>query len=299
MFRNFSEIREAARRNRGARVAVPMGHDEASVEALKMAVEEGIATAIVFSPSAAVAETLSRLAAPLPPEIEFVDVDSEETAALEAVRNVSSGESTILMKGMLKTSVFQKAILDKGKGLRTGKVLSHVAVVHAPRQNRLIAISDGGMIIRPGAEEIVEIAENAAWVMAALGCTEPLVALLAAVEVENEKMPETVLFAEVARRGIPGLQVQGPLAVDGAIDPEAAAIKHIQGPVAGRANILIAPDIACGNIFAKAFMYMMDTEVGGMIAGAAAPVVMLSRSDSAGTKLNSLALGVVTGGGNG
>jgi phosphate butyryltransferase len=299
LFRNFSEIREAARLNRGARVAVPMGHDEASVEALKMAVEEGLATAIVFSPSAAVAETLSRLAAPLPPEIEFVDVDSEETAALEAVRNVSSGESTILMKGMLKTSVFQKAILDKEKGLRTGKVLSHVAVVHAPRQNRLIAISDGGMIIRPGAEEIVEIAENAAWVMAALGCKEPLVALLAAVEVENEKMPETILFAEVARRGIPGLQVQGPLAVDGAIDPEAAAIKHIQGPVAGRANILIAPDIACGNIFAKAFMYMMDTEVGGMIAGAAAPVVMLSRSDSAGTKLNSLALGVVTGGGNG
>jgi phosphate butyryltransferase len=299
LFRNFSEIREAARRNRGARVAVPMGHDEASLEALKMAVEEGLATAIVFSPSAAVAETLSRLAAPLPPEIEFVDVDSEETAALEAVRNVSSGESTILMKGMLKTSVFQKAILDKEKGLRTGKVLSHVAVVHAPRQNRLIAISDGGMIIRPGAEELVEIAENAAWVMAALGCKEPLVALLAAVEVENEKMPETILFAEVARRGIPGLQVQGPLAVDGAIDPEAAAIKHIQGPVAGRANILIAPDIACGNIFAKAFMYMMDTEVGGMIAGAAAPVVMLSRSDSAGTKLNSLALGVVTGGGNG
>jgi phosphate butyryltransferase len=299
LFRNFSEIREAARRNRGARVAVPMGHDEASLEALKMAVEEGLATAIVFSPSAAVAETLSRLAAPLPPEIEFVDVDSEEAAALEAVRNVSSGESTILMKGMLKTSVFQKAILDKEKGLRIGKVLSHVAVVHAPRQNRLIAISDGGMIIRPGAEEIVEIAENAALVMAALGCKEPLVALLAAVEVENEKMPETVLFAEVARRGIPGLQVQGPLAVDGAIDPEAAAIKHIQGPVAGRANILIAPDIACGNIFAKAFMYMMDTEVGGMIAGAAAPVVMLSRSDSAGTKLNSLALGVVTGGGNG
>jgi phosphotransacetylase len=90
--------------------------------------------------------------------------------------------------------------------------------------------------------------------------------------------------------------VQGPLAVDGAIDPEAAAIKHITGQVAGRANILITPDIACGNIFAKAFMYMTDTEVGGIIAGAAAPVVMLSRSDAAKTKLNSLALGVVTGG---
>lgn len=299
MFKSFPEIREAARRNRGARVAVPMGQDEASLEALKMAAEEGIATSVVFAPSGAVAETLARLGSPLPPDIEFVNAGTEEEAALEAVRSVRSGESTMLMKGMLKTSVFQKAILDKESGLRTGKVLSHVAVVHAPKQDRLIAITDGGMVIRPNAEELAQIAENAAWVMGKLGCAEPLVALLAAVEVENEKMPETILFAQVARQGIPGLQVQGPLAVDGAIDPEAAAIKHITGPVAGKANILVTPDIACGNIFAKAFMYMTDTEVGGLIAGAAAPVVMLSRSDLAGTKLNSLALGVVAGGGNG
>lgn len=295
MFRNFAEIREAARRRKGARVAVPMGHDEASLEALVMAAREGIATAVLVAPEAAVRESLASIGAVLPPEVELVDAADEEAAAIEAVRLVSSGEATILMKGMLKTKVFQTAILDREKGLRTGRLLSHVAVVHAPRQDRLVAITDGGMVIRPGAEEVVQIVENAAWVMRRLGVTDPKVALLAAVEVENEKMPETILFAEVARRGIPGVQVQGPLAVDGAMDPEAAAVKHITGPVAGMADIMVTPDMSCGNIFAKAFMYMTSTQVGGLIAGASAPVVMLSRSDSAETKLNSLALGVVTG----
>ena len=112
-----------------------------------------------------------------------------------------------------------------------------------------------------------------------------------------EKMPETVMFANIAADGIPGLTIEGPVAVDGAMDPEAAAIKGMSGEVAGRANVLITPDISCGNIFAKGFMYMTNAEVGGLIAGAAAPIVMLSRSDKARTKLNSLARGVVVSGG--
>lgn len=272
-----------------------MGHDEASLEALVMAAEEDIATAVVFAPKSLVDETLARTGMKLPSSIEIVDVESEAAAAIEAVRCVSSGEATILMKGLLKTSGFLKAVLDKEVGLRTGRVLSHVAVVHAPRQDRLIAITDGGMIPRPTAEQVVQIVQNAASVMARLGCETPRAALLAAVEVEDPNLPETGLFAAIARAGIEGVEVQGPLAVDGAVDPEAAAIKRITGEVAGRANILVTPDLSCGNIFAKAFMYMTNTEVGGMIAGAAAPVVMLSRSDAARTKLNSLALGVATG----
>lgn len=295
MYRNFSEIRQAARDRKGARAAVPMGHDEASIEALFMAAEEDIASAVIFAPKALVYETLERIGRNLHPSIEVADTGSEAAAALEAVKYVSGGGATILMKGLLKTSVFLKAVLDKEHGLRTGRVLSHVAVVHAPRQDRLVAITDGGMIPRPTAEQVVQIVQNAAGVMMRLGCVTPRAALLAAVEVEDENLPETKLFAAIAREGIDGVFVQGPLAVDGAIDPEAAAIKKITGEVAGRADILVTPDLSCGNIFAKAFMYMTNTEVGGMIAGAAAPVVMLSRSDAAATKLNSLALGVVTG----
>lgn len=261
-----------------------------------MAVEEGLSTAVVLAPGAGVSASLAELRVKLPPDIQVVDCSDEETAAAEAVRMVRTGEATMLMKGLLKTSVFQKAILDRDAGLRTGRILSHVAVVHAPRQDRLVAISDGGMNIRPDEETVRQIAVNAADIMSRLGI-EPLVALLAAVEVENEKMPETVLFAKIAREGIAGVTVDGPMAVDGAMDPEAAAVKKMSGPVAGRASVLITPDISSGNIFAKGFMYMTDAEVGGLIAGAAAPVVMLSRSDRPMTKLNSLALGVVVAGG--
>ncbi len=297
LFKNFLEIRQAAKDISDARVAVPMGHDPASMKALITAVEEGLASVVVFGPMAGVNDTLSGLGMNLPSGIEIVDTEDQEKAAAEAVRMVSSGEASILMKGMLKTSVFQKAMLDKDTGLRTGRVLSHVAVVSAPVMGRLIIITDGGMNIRPESDAVVQIALNASDVIMKLGAEKPLVALLAAIETENPKMPETIRFSEVARRGIPGLEVLGPVAVDGALDPESAAVKNISGPVAGKANILITPDIACGNILAKGLMYMAGAEIGGLIMGAAAPVVMLSRSDKPITKLNSLALGVILSGG--
>ncbi len=172
-----------------------------------------------------------------------------------------------------------------------------MAVVHVPRQNRLVAITDGGMNIRPDLEQAKQIASNAGDIMVRLGAERPLIALLAAVETVSDKMPETVLWEQLAREGIQGADVIGPVAVDGAMDPAAAEIKKMTGPVAGQANVLVTPDIASGNIFAKGFMYMTDAEVGGLIAGAAAPVVMLSRSDTPRTKLNSLALCAVVAGG--
>ena len=298
MFNNFDEIRQAARGISDARVAIPMGHDASSIEALITAFEEDIATALVVGPAAGVRDTLRELGRELPGGIEVVNYEDPEEAALEAVRLVGSGEANILMKGLLKSSIFQKALLDKETGLRTGRVLSHAAVLHVPSQDRLVIISDGGMNIKPDKKAFRQIALNAADIIMKLGAEQPLVALLAAVEVPNEKMPETVMFAEIAADGIPGLTVAGPIAVDGAMDAESAAIKGIVGDVAGRANILITPDIACGNILAKGLMYMSGAELGGLIAGAAAPVVMLSRSDVPQTKLNSLALGVVVSGGD-
>ena len=298
LFGNFSEIRQAARKISDARVAIPMGHDASSMEALLTAYEEDLASAIIIGPEAGARETLKGLGKNLPEEIEIHDCEDPEIAALEAVKLVASGEASILMKGLIKTSIFQKALLDKEIGLRTGRILSHVAVVHVPRQDRLVAISDGGMNIKPDDQAIRQIAENAADVIMKLGAEKPLVALLAAIEVPNEKMPETVMFSEIAADGIKGLIVAGPVAVDGAIDPEAAALKGMSGEVAGNANVLIKKALKPGSRSAKAFMYMTNAEVGGLIAGAAAPVVMLSRSDKPATKLNSLALGVVVSGGS-
>ncbi len=160
-----------------------------------------------------------------------------------------------------------------------------------------MAITDGGMNIRPDAGQAMDIVRNAAFVIRRLGADSARVALMAAIEAVNDKMPETLLWKELAERGIPGIHMDGPMAVDGAMDPDAAAIKGMTGEVAGKANVLVTPDIASGNIFAKAFMYMTNAQVGGLVAGAAAPVVMLSRSDTPETKLNSLALGVVVSGG--
>jgi len=298
LYNNFNEIRQAARGISGARVAIPMGHDASSIEALITAFEEDIASSVIVGPASRIRETLRELSMELPGGIEIVNSEDPEEAALEAVRLVTSGEANILMKGLLKTSIFQKALLDKETGLRTDRILSHVAVLHVPSQDRLVIISDGGMNIKPDKKAIRQIALNASEVIMKLGAEKPLVALLAAVEVPNEKMPETVMFAEITADGIPGLSLAGPVAVDGAMDPDAAAIKGMIGDVAGRANVLITPDIACGNILAKGLMYMSGAELGGLIAGAAAPVVMLSRADIPRTKLNSLALGVVVSGGN-
>lgn len=297
MLANFEDIRQAARTRSGSRVAVPMGHDPASLRALIEASETGLAGSVIIGSEAEVKKSLAETGLMLPGDITVIDCEDPSDAAIQAVKLVSSGEVSILMKGLIKTSIFQKAILDKEYGLRTGRVLSHVAVVHVPRQNRLVAITDGGMNIRPDREQAKQIAANAGDIMVRLGAEKPLIAFLAAVEVVNEKMPETVLWDQIVKEGIEGAEVAGPVAIDGAMDPEAAEIKHMTGPVAGKANVLVTPDIACGNIFAKAFMYMTDAEVGGIIAGAAAPVVMLSRSDTAETKLNSLALGAVVAGG--
>lgn len=293
MLSNFSEIRKAARALTGSKVAVPMGHDVSSLKALIEASDSGLAGSIIVGSEEEVKKSLAELGRELPDDITVINCEDPTEAALKAVSLVSSGEAGILMKGLIKTSIFLKAVLDKEVGLRTGRVLCHVAVVHAPKQDRLVAITDGGMNIRPNKEEVKQIASNAADIMLRLGADRARIALLAAVEVANEKMPETVLWEQIAKEGITGADVAGPVAVDGAMDPEAAAIKKMTGPVAGRANVLITPDIACGNIFAKGFMYMTNTDVGGLIAGAGAPIVMLSRSDTASTKLNSLALGAV------
>lgn len=297
MLSNFSEIRRAARAIKGARVAVPLGHDVSSMQALLEASDSSLAGSVIVGSEEEVKKSLKELGRELPADITVIHCEDPEEAALKAVSLVSSGKATMLMKGLIKSSIFLKAVLNKEVGLRTGRVLSHVAVVHAPKQNRLVAITDGGMNIRPDKEETKQIASNAADILVKLGADRARVALLAAVEVANEKMPETIIWEEIAKEGIDGMDVAGPVAVDGAMDPEAAAIKKMTGPVAGRANVLITPDIASGNIFAKGFMYMTNTEVGGLIAGAAAPIVMLSRSDTASTKLNSLALGAVVAGG--
>jgi len=208
--------------------------------------------------------------------------------AARAVASVRSGECDMLIKGTIDTKAFMKAILDKENGLCTGRLISHIAIFEA--MGRLLLVTDGGICIQPSLEDKVEILKNAVKIAHGLGIETPNVAVLAAIEKVNSKMPETVDAEKLSRMDIPGCRIQGPLAVDNAISVDAAKMKGIEGPVAGQADILLVPSVLVGNIFAKGIMYFGHCAFGGIVAGTSKPAAFLSRSDSIPTRINTLAL---------
>jgi len=214
--------------------------------------------------------------------------------AINAVSILSKRKADVLMKGNIPTSSLLKAVLDKDGGLRTNKLLSHVAVFEIPALNRLIILTDGGMNIAPTLKEKVEIINNALEVARVLEIETPKVAILAAVETVSENMPATMeaaILTQMNKRGqIRGCLIDGPLALDGAISREAALHKGITSVVAGEADILLVPDIEAGNILGKSFSYLAQSVMAGVILGATKPIILPSRSDPAPGKLASIAL---------
>jgi len=227
--------------------------------------------------------------------IEVVNIVDNVSAAREAVRMVSSGEAHMLMKGILDTATLLRQVLDKEIGLRTGRLLCHVAVMEIPELGRLLLMTDGGMVIAPSLEEKVDMLKNAFDVARGLGITEPKAVPVTAFEQVNPKMPATVDAARLNEMALAGefgsdAMVSGPLAFDGALDMEAAKHKGITDPVAGRADILLMPYIEVGNVFYKALVRYAQIRVAGIIVGAKAPIVLVSRTDTPEAKCNSIAL---------
>ena len=215
-------------------------------------------------------------------------VFDDATAAAIAVRD---GEGDVLMKGAVSSKEFMKAVLVKEHDFRTGELISHLFVIEC--FGRLVIITDGGICIRPTLEQKTEIIRNTVPIAQRLGMAVPKVAVLAAVEKVNPKMPATVDADALSKMDWPDCQVQGPLALDLAISPAAAETKGVPGPVAGNADILLVPDIESGNIVCKTLMYFCEKATGGLVSGTKRPVTFSSRSDSADTKLNTIALGVL------
>ncbi len=208
-----------------------------------------------------------------------------------------AGEADVVMKGTLETATFMRAALDRDNGLRVGRLLTHVAVFEIPGFNRLLLISDAGIIVAPDIYQKIVIVQSAIEVAHKLGLDQPKVAILAASELVDPKIPSTVDAAnlsKMAERGqIRGGVVDGPLALDNAISEASIAIKGIQSPIAGQADILIVPSVEAGNLLAKAITYFGHGEMAGVVVGGCAPLVVTSRSDSHTTKLVSIALGVL------
>lgn len=293
---NFDQLINRVKDKETKKLAIASAEGEEIIEAVKRATEEKIISAILVGDQTRI-DILCKKKEIDPGTVEIINAPDPKLAARVTVEAVKQGKADILMKGKVDTSTLLKAVLDKENGLRTGVFLSHVAVMEVKSYPKLMLVSDGGMNIRPDINQKVEILKNAVEVAKKLGVEKPKVACLTAVEVVNPDMQETIDAAglvKMAERGdIKDVVIDGPIAFDAAIDLEAARTKGIVSLVAGDPDIFLMPDIASGNIFVKSLIYLAGAKVGGVIAGAGAPIVLLSRSDSAQTKIYSMALGAM------
>lgn len=294
--RTFAELLDAAKAKGPKRIAVAAGHTSETMLAGLDAEVAGLAEVILVGDR----DEIHRIARQEGFDIrrmEIVHQPQPREAAYEVMRLVSQGQADIAMKGKVETSDYLRAALSKELGLRTGRLFTHVAAFEIPGFDRLIFISDAGVVVAPDLEQKVQIVQNAIYVAHALGISLPRVAILAATEVVNPKVPTTLDAANLSKmadRGqIQGGLVDGPLALDNAISPESARIKGIKSEVAGYADILITPDIEAGNVLAKAITYFAEGKMAGVVVGARCPLIVASRSDTREAKLVSLALGVM------
>ncbi|MFJ5715609.1 phosphate butyryltransferase [Neobacillus sp. NPDC093127] len=277
-------------------VAVAAAEDAEVIEAVIDALDRNLARFILFGDK----EKISSLIEMKKNEwmnnnqLKIVDADSEAIAAELAVKAVFNKEANVLMKGNIPSNILLKAVLNKEYGLRTGNVLSHVALFEIPGYDQFTIVTDAAMNIAPDLEQKAQIIKNTVSLAKAIGIETPKVAPIAAVEVVNPAMQATVDAAALTmmnKRGqISGCIVDGPLGLDNAVSALAAEHKGISSEVAGRADILLVPTIEVGNVLYKSLIYFAKAKVGAVIAGAKAPIVLTSRADSAESKLYSLAL---------
>lgn len=294
MFKNFKELIDRIRDlGKVKRVVLVGSEDIEGIKALKKAKSEGIADAILVGDREKTMEIQKQLGTEFP----VIDAGTPAEASEKGVKLISSGEADILMKGLVKTAVLLKAVLNKEWGLRSGKLLSHIAAMDIPTMDKLVFVSDGGMVIKPDLQQKAAIIENAVNFMHQLGYEKPRVALITAVEVVNPDMPETIDAAVLAkmaeRKQLPSCYLDGPLGIDNALNEYAAKVKKVSGEVAGKADLLIVPDIHSGNFLGKSAVYLAGGTIAGLILGASAPIVIVSRADTENSKLASIALSVL------
>jgi phosphate butyryltransferase len=296
MIKDFEDIIKYAKERGTKTLAVAVAQDLEVLRAVDQANQLGIVKAILIGDQQKIEEIAKNNHINLE-NYEMIDEKEIIEASRKAVELVSSGKAHIVMKGLVDTAIILKAVLDKEIGLRTGNVLSHTGVFDVPNYDRLIFVTDAAMNIAPDLKTKKQIIENAVQVAHALDIVEPKIAVLCAKEKVEPKMIATVEAQELEKMNKEGnikeCLVGGPLALDNAISEEAAKHKKIIHPVAGKADILVVPNIEAGNVLYKSMVFFGKAKNAGIIVGAKAPIVLTSRADSDTTKLNSIALAVL------
>ena len=301
----FKAILERARKAgkvKRPRIAVAGAQDEVVLEVVCDARAQGLAAPLLFGDEVRIREMAKRRRIQLG-DCEIIATGSDRAAARKATEAASSGDADVLMKGVVTTGTLMKAALDSEIGIKTTGLMSHVAMIETDYFNRMLFMADGGIVIEPDLEQKVEIIRNSVAVARALGVSLPKVALISSIETVNLGMKSAVdaaIISKMADRGqITGAIVDGPLAFDNAVSPEAARLKGVGGPVAGQADIVIVSMTDVGNVMYKALTYLCPPHVrtAGVIVGGRVPMVVVSRVDTYAARLNSIAVACVLGGG--
>lgn len=290
----FNELKSCDKK---AVLSVAAAHDEEVLLAVKDACEMDIIKAILIGEEDKIRKIASEINFNLD-NVEVIDESDLKLCAEKAVKLVSSGKADYVMKGLLDTSIILKEVLNKEYGLRTDSLLSHVMIYEVPSYHKLLILTDGGMNIDPDVSQKKKIADNAIKAAKSLGIDTVKVACLAAKEKVNPKMQATLDADELksmCKDGMfgNGVIVEGPIAFDLAVSKDACKIKGYESEVGGDADILLVPTIETGNGIGKALTYMANAKSAGIIMGAKAPVVLVSRADTHESKLYSIAYGAI------
>jgi len=297
VFKNFAEMKEKAKSLGPVRMSVAVAEDRDVLRAVKMAMDEGIIDPVLVGDEGPISSFIEETG--LPSDIPVINEADNSRAALKAVSLVSDGKADILMKGLVNTSVFMKAVLDRGCGLRTGRLLSHLAVFEIPGAKKLLFNTDGGINVAPELAQKKEILLNALLAMKEMGISNPNVAILTANEKVSEKMPATMDAARLVRMNNEGAikvpcVIEGPIALDVAVNPKAAEHKGISSRISGNVDLLIFPNIEAGNVMGKTLIHYVKANMAGIVLGTTNPVVLASRAESAEGKLNSIVLAAMS-----
>lgn len=292
--KNFNElIKKVQNLEYQKKVAVVAAEDEHTLEAVFKAKKDNIVEPILIGYKEKIKESIFKLGAILDEKFIF-DTSNDSEAAYKAVELVNNGEVDFIMKGKIQTADLLKAVVDKNKGLRTGNVMSHIAIHEMTSYDKLLAVTDGGMMMYPDVQQKKQIIENAVNTFIAMGYEKPKVAVLTAVEKLNSKMPETVdadMLKQMYKNGeIENCIVEGPISYDLVMSKESAQIKGFESKVTGDVDILVVPNITAGNILGKTLTYSANAKMAGFIVGAKVPIVLTSRGATTEEKYLSLVL---------
>jgi phosphate acetyltransferase len=289
----YDRLIEKARQASPPKTAVAHPCDQNSLEGAVDAARLGLMAPILVGPTGRIREVAAGLKLDVS-ALPIVDTEHSHASASRAVELVREGKAEALMKGSLHTDELMSAVVKSDGGLRTARRLSHCFVMDVPGHTDPLIITDAAINIAPTLADKVDILQNAIDLAHILGLAEVRVAILSAVEMVNPKIPSTIeagALCKMADRGqITGAILDGPLAFDNAISREAASIKHLTSPVAGRANVILVPDLEAGNMLAKSLTFLANADAAGIVLGARVPVILTSRADSVQARLASCAV---------